>query len=166
MIEFDAEKIMSMSKDEIIDLLGPEKAEIVRQKLASGDLTMQEVANYYDSVFTDYEQASFVINRFFINLSRVEVFNMVEDDKNRQKQFAEMAKLEEEAKTGQVTLKSLRRLLEMAFPDPEPGQKESGQSNSKGQEVPNEVWRSILEQAFIANGKVNEDGSSPEMNEP
>ena len=117
MSEWNAKQMMKLSKEELIDLLGAEKAKEVKEKIQNGTISYQELMQAYNDAFPNVEQAHVVQNLLMLKLSKSEVFNLVESDPVKQKQFAEITDLKEKAQGGKITEKDLNRLCELAFGD-------------------------------------------------
>lgn len=115
MKDFDAEKILGMSREELISLLGDELSSKLNEKLANGTITYKEFEEMCQSAFPIQQQANIVRNAIFLKLSKSEGFNMFESDKEKQQQYAEIANLQEKAQKGEVTREELKRLCDIAF---------------------------------------------------
>lgn len=115
MEDFDAEKILNMSRQELIDLLGDELSVELNEKLANGTITYKEFEEMCKSAFPVPQQASIIRNAIFLKLSKAEGFNMFESNKEKQQQYAEIANLQEKAEDGELSTEELKRLCDIAF---------------------------------------------------
>ena len=115
MEDFDAEKILNMSKEELIGLLGNELSVKLNEKLANGTITYKEFEEICKSAFPIPQQASLVRNAIFLKLSKSECFNLFETNKDKQQQYAEFSNLQEKAENGELNIEELKRLCDIAF---------------------------------------------------
>lgn len=115
MKDFDAEKILKMSREELIALLGDELSSELNKKLADGTITYKEFEEMCQSAFPIQQQANIIRNAIFLKLSKLEGFNMFESNKEKQQQYAEIANLQEKAQKGEITIEELKRLCDIAF---------------------------------------------------
>ena len=109
MKDFDAEKILRMSREELIALLGDELSSELNNKLADGTITYKEFEEMCQRAFPIQQQANIIRNAIFLKLSKSEGFNMFESNKEKQQQYAEIANLQEKAQKGEVTIEELKR---------------------------------------------------------
>ena len=84
MENFDTEKILNMSREELIGLLGNELSLELNEKLANGTITYKEFEEICNSAFTIPQQANLVRNAIFLKLSKSEGFNLFESNKEKQ----------------------------------------------------------------------------------
>ena len=143
MEDFDAEKILNMSREELIGLLGNELSVKLNEKLANGTITYKEFEEMCKSAFKIPQQANLVRNAILLKLSKSEGFNMFESNKEKQQQYAEIANLQEKAENGKLNIAELKRLCDIAF----------------GEDT--ELSKKIQIQ-FIEAGKVKEDNTEME----
>ena len=115
MENFDAEKILNMSREELIGLLGNELSLELNEKLANGTITYKEFEEICNSAFPIPQQANLVRNAIFLKLSKSEGFNLFESNKEKQQQYAEIANLQEKAEKGELNIEELKRLCDIAF---------------------------------------------------
>ena len=142
--EFDAEKVMDMTREEAIAFLGDENANRVNEGLKNGTLSYSEFDKICKESFPVIQQATLVRNVIFIKLSKSECFNMFESNKEKQKQYAEMERLREKAENGELTQEDLKYLCDQVFG------KDSDLSKR-------------MQREFIARGKVK-TSNTPQMN--
>ena len=114
---FVAKKIMKMSREELMEFLGEEKASWLKETLKNGTISIEEFTNFFRENFSNQEQADFIQGVVFGKLSRSELFNLYERDPEKQRLYAEVVELEERAKNGEITEEDLSRLCKLAFPD-------------------------------------------------
>ena len=138
MEDFDAEKILNMSREELIRLLGNELSEKLNEKLANGTIKYKEFEEICKRAFSIPQQANLVRNVIFLKLSKSECFNLFETSKEKQQQYTEIANLQEKAEKGELNIEELKRLCDIAFG------KESELSK-------------LMQKQFIKEGKVKED---------
>ena len=113
--EFDAEKIMNMSRKEVISTLGPENASKVTEGLKNGTLTYSEFQKICQDSYPVPQQAKLVRNTIFNHLSKSEGFNMFESNKEKQQIYAHMAQLQDKAQNGELSKEDLRELCDNVY---------------------------------------------------
>ena len=111
---FDAEKVMGMSREEAISLLG-KNASVVREGLKNGTLTYNEFERICEESFPIQQQARLVRNVIFTQLSQTEGFNMFESNKEKQAEYSNMVRLREKAENGELTRDELKQLCNKVF---------------------------------------------------
>lgn len=142
--ELDPEKIMDMTREEVINLLGDENANRVNEGLKNGTLSYREFDKICKESFSIIQQATFVRNVIFIKLSKSECFNMFESNKEKQRQYAEIEKFREKAENGELTQEDLKYLCDQVF--------------GKNSDLSKRMQREL-----IARGKVK-TSNTPQMN--
>lgn len=138
--EFDAEKVMGMSREEAISLLGDEDATRVNEGLQNGTLSYSEFERICQERFPKPEQAKLVRNVIFNQLSKTEGFNMFESNKEKQAQYAEIARFREKAENGEFTQEDLKKLCDKVY----------GENSDLSKKIQSE---------FVAKGKVKQSVS-------
>lgn len=113
--DFDAEKVMNMSKKEAISFLGPENAAKVTEGLKNGTLSYSDFQKICQESFPTPQQAILVRNVIFNQLSESECFNMFESNKGKQETYARMAALKDKAQKGELTKDDLKELCDTVF---------------------------------------------------
>ena len=146
MEEFDSEKIINMSREELMALLGDELSSELNEKLANGTLTYKEFDEIFKRAIPISERARLVRNSFFLKLSKSEGFSLFESNKVKQQQYAEMADLQEKADNGEINKQDLKRLCDLAF----------GKDTMLSQH---------MQTSFIMSGKVKETPEEKEEKE-
>lgn len=135
--EFDAEKVMEMTKEEAISLLGDENATRVNEGLQNGTLSYSEFERICQERFTIPQQAKLVRNVIFNQLSKIEGFNMFESNKEKQTQYAEIVRFREKAEKGELTQEDLKQLCDKVY----------GEESDLSKKIQSE---------FVAKGKVKQ----------
>lgn len=146
MEEFDSEKIINMSREELIGLLGVELSAELNKKLANGTLTYKEFDEIFKKAIPIPERARLVRNSFFLKLSKSEGFSLFETNKEKQQQYAEIAYLQERADKGEINKQDLKRLCDLAF----------------GKDT---ILSQHMQTSFILSGKVKETPEEKEEKE-
>lgn len=146
MEEFDSEKIINMSREELIGLLGVELSAELNKKLANGTLTYKEFDEIFKRAIPISERARLVRNSFFLKLSKSEGFSLFETNKEKQQQYAEIAYLQERADKGEINKQDLKRLCDLAF----------------GKDT---ILSQHMQTSFILSGKVKETPEEKEEKE-
>lgn len=146
MEEFDSEKIINMSREELIGLLGVELSAELNKKLANGTLTYKEFDEIFKRAIPISERARLVRNSFFLKLSKSEGFSLFETNKEKQQQYAEIAYLQERADKGEINKQDLKRLCDLAF----------------GKDT---ILSQHMQTSFIMSGKVKETPEEKEEKE-
>lgn len=146
MEEFDSEKIINMSREELIGLLGVELSAELNKKLANGTLTYKEFDEIFKKAIPISERARLVRNSFFLKLSKSEGFSLFETNKEKQQQYAEIAYLQERADKGEINKQDLKRLCDLAF----------------GKDT---ILSQHMQTSFILSGKVKETPEEKEEKE-
>ena len=113
--EFDAEKLLKMSKKEAISILGPENAAKVTEGLKNGTLTYDNFQHICQESFPVPQQAKLVRNVIFNQLSKSEGFNMFESNKEKQQIYARMVELQDREQKGEFTQNDLREVCNSVF---------------------------------------------------
>jgi hypothetical protein len=113
--DFDAEEVMGMSRDELINLLGPENSALLKEGIANGTLDFSEFRNICLSSFKNPQQGRLVRNCIFLQLTDSECFNMFESDPKKQQTYARMTELRDKAKRGEFTRSDLKYLCDKVF---------------------------------------------------
>ena len=113
--DFDAERVMNMSKEEAISFLGPENAAKVTEGLKNGTLSYSDFQTICQESFPIPQQAELVRNVIFNQLSKSEVFNMFESNKDKQEIYARMAALQDKAQKGEFTKDDLKEVCDTVF---------------------------------------------------
>lgn len=101
--DFDVEKVMGMSREDAISLLGEKNANIVNEGLKNRTLSYSEFEKICEESFPIPQQSKLVRNVIFNQLSQTEGFNMFESNKEKQKQYEKIAGLREKAEKGELT---------------------------------------------------------------
>lgn len=135
--DFDAEKIMKMTKDEAIALLGEENASKVKEGLKNGTLTYSEFEKICQDSFPISQQAKLIRNVIFIQLSKEEAFNMFESNKEKQEQYTKFMRLRKKAENSELTKEDLKILCD----------KLCGENSDMSKKMQDE---------FISKGKINQ----------
>ena len=131
--EFDAEKVMEMTREEAISLLGDENATRVNEGLQNGTLSYSEFERICQERFPIPQQAKLVRNVIFNQLSKTEGFNMFESNKEKQAQYAEIVRFREKAENGELTQEELKQLCDKVFgKDSDMSKKIQGEFVAKG----------------------------------
>lgn len=117
---FDGDKILSeydsMTRDDVIELLGEKYSGELRERIENGNINYDEFTKICDEAFQKYPQrADWVRNMIFNRLSKTEGFNMFESDTAKRQAYAKMEDLREKAKNGKLTETELKDLCETAF---------------------------------------------------
>ena len=136
--EFDIAKIINMPKEEMFSLFGKENGVKLANSMEQGTLTYSDFEQACNSAFHEEVQANFVKNCFVSKLSKTEVFNMIEPDKQRQEQYATFIELQERSRSGEIDKKDLKILCDVAF----------GEDSSLSKQMQN---------LFVENKKVKEN---------
>lgn len=136
--DFDAEKVMGMTREEAIFLLGDENATRVKEGLQNGTLSYSEFEKICQERFPIPQQSKLVRNVIFNQLSKAEGFNMFESNKEKQAQYAEIERFREKAENGELTPKELKQLCDKVFGE------DSDLSNK-------------IQEELVARGKVKQD---------
>lgn len=113
--DFDAEKVMNMSKKEAISFLGPENAAKVTEGLKNGTLSYSDFQTICQESFPISQEAELVRNVIFNQLSKSEGFNMFESNKDKQEIYARMAALQDKAQKGEFTKDDLKEVCDTVF---------------------------------------------------
>ncbi len=113
--EFDAEKVLEMTKEEAISFLGEKNATRVNEGLQNGTLSYSEFERICKESFPIPQQAQLVRNVIFNQLSETEGFNMFESNKEKQAQYARMERFREKAENGELTQEDLKELCDIVF---------------------------------------------------
>lgn len=118
--EFDGDKILSeygsMTRDDVIDLLGDKYSSVLRERIEQGNINFDEFTQMCNEAFPNSPQrANWVRNMIFNRLSKTEGFNMIESDTTKRQAYAKMEDLREKAKSGKLTETELKELCETAF---------------------------------------------------
>ena len=135
--EFDAEKVMEMTKEEAISLLGDENATRVNEGLQNGTLSYSEFERICQERFLTPQQAKLLRNVIFNQLSKTEGFNMFESNKEKQTQYAEIVRFREKAENGELTQEDLKQLCDKVY----------GEESDLSKKIQSE---------FVAKGKVKQ----------
>ncbi len=155
--EFDAEKIMGMTRDDAISLLGDKNATRVNEGLQNGTLSYSEFERICQERFPIPQQAKLVRNVIFNQLSKTEGFNMFESNKEKQAQYAEIARFREKAENGELTQEELRQLCDKVFgKDSDMSKKVQGEFVAKGkvkQSISPQVKTNKKEETMIQTNK-------------
>lgn len=135
--DFDAEKVMGMTREEAISLLGDENATRVNEGLQNGTLSYSEFEKICQERFPIPQQSKLVRNVIFNQLSKTEGFNMFESNKEKQAQYAEIARFREKAEKGEITQKELKQLCDKVY----------GENSDLSKKIQSE---------FVAKGKIKQ----------
>ncbi len=117
---FDGDKILaeysSMSKDDVIALLGEKYSSELSKRIKDGSISFEEFTQMCNEAFPNYPQrANWVRNMIFNRLSKTEGFNMFESDTTKRQAYAKMEDLKEKARSGNLTQTELKELCETVF---------------------------------------------------
>lgn len=128
---------MGMTKEEAISLLRDENATRVNEGLQNGTLSYREFERICQERFPIPQQAKLVRNVIFNQLSKTEGFNMFESNKEKQAQYAEIARFCEKAENGGFTQEDLKQLCDKIY----------GEKSDLSKKIQSE---------FLAKGKVKQ----------
>jgi hypothetical protein len=179
--DFNAEEVMNMSRDELIDLLGPEKSALVKDGIEKGTLDFSEFKKLCLSSFKYPQQGTLVRDCIFLQLSDSECFNMFESDPKKQATYARMTELRDKAKRGELTRSDLKYLCDQVFKgDPELSQHVQNEFIKAGRVKDNEplisseqqprdennTWSLTNEQKENITRQEKEVANNPVQNQP
>lgn len=118
---FDGDKILSeyesMSKDEVIDLLGTKYSEMLKQRLSEGNITFDEFTQLCHEALPNYpeQRINWIRNMIYNKLSKKEGFNMIESDPIKREQYAKVEGWKERINNGTLSNEDLQSITDTAF---------------------------------------------------
>lgn len=164
--DFNAERIMEMTKEEAISLLGEKNATRVNEGLKDGTLSYSEFERICKERFPIPQQARLVRNVIFNQLSQSEGFNMFESNKEKQAEYAKIANWREKAEKGELTRDDLKQLCDKVFgEDSELSRKIQGEFIAKGRvkQTDTQIETTTKRQKDTSN-RINQEKKSWELN--
>lgn len=144
--EFDGRKVMCMSRDEAIKLLGSENAKKVAEGLKNRTLTYKDFDAICKDAFPLGPQKKLVRDVIFTQLSDIEAFCLFEQDKQKQQEYEKIKTLMNRAENGELTKADLKALCDKIF----------GSENGLSE---------FMQNKFIENGKIKQEETEKAVND-